>query len=161
MQTSASLSQKVKTLVLISSALLMTACAGTRPANLGVTADGTLLTCPDSPNCVSSFEDKMDKEHYIRPYQISGENLSAWNSLKKSIQATEDAKLINTEKGYIYAEYTSSVFQFVDDVEFMLDTSGNQIHLRSASRIGYSDLGANRKRLNELEAKLKKQGVLK
>jgi uncharacterized protein (DUF1499 family) len=150
-----------KMLLATTAVLIMSGCAGTQPKNLGITADGKLQACPSSPNCVSSFADKTDKEHYIAPYDIKGDDLAAWKSLKRSVQATEDAKMINSTHNYVYAQYTSSLFHFVDDVEFMLDTSGNKIQLRSASRIGYSDLGVNRKRLEDLEAKLKKEGVLK
>jgi uncharacterized protein (DUF1499 family) len=156
-----SVTKQTKVILILSATLLFTGCAGTPPKNLGITANGQLQPCPSTPNCVSSFAKKSDKEHYIAPYEIKGNDLAAWKALKRSVQATEDAKMINNTSNYLYAQYTSSLFHFVDDVEFMLDTSGNKIQLRSASRIGYSDLGVNRKRLDNLEAKLKKEGFLK
>jgi uncharacterized protein (DUF1499 family) len=75
--------------------------------------------------------------------------------LKTVIQNLERAKIITETENYLYAEFTSAFWGFVDDVEFLLDESAKVIHVRSASRLGTSDLGANRKRIETIRAKLK------
>ncbi len=56
------------------------------------------------------------------------------------------------EEAYWHVEFRSRVFRFVDDVEFLFGPAGRQIHVRSASRVGYSDFGANRRRIEEIRA---------
>ncbi len=63
------------------------------------------------------------------------------------------ARIITAQKGYIHAEFTSFLFRFVDDVEFVLDEGSKTIHVRSASRVGYSDLGVNRKRVEAIRSR--------
>jgi uncharacterized protein (DUF1499 family) len=74
--------------------------------------------------------------------------------LKTVIQNLERTKIITETENYLYAEFTSALMGFVDDVEFLLDDSANVIHVRSASRLGQSDLGVNRKRIETIRAKL-------
>jgi uncharacterized protein (DUF1499 family) len=76
-------------------------------------------------------------------------------NLKTVIQNLERAKIITETENYLYAEFTSAFWGFVDDVEFLVDESAKVIHVRSASRLGTSDLGANRKRIETIRAKLK------
>jgi uncharacterized protein (DUF1499 family) len=64
-------------------------------------------------------------------------------------------KIITENKNYLYAEFTSAIMGFVDDVEFYLDEGAKVIHVRSASRLGQSDLGVNRKRIETIRTKLK------
>jgi uncharacterized protein (DUF1499 family) len=53
---------------------------------------------------------------------------------------------------YLHVEMRSLMFRFVDDVEFSLAASAGLIHVRSASRVGYSDFGVNRKRVERIRA---------
>ncbi len=130
-------------------------CSGTRPSNLGI-KDGKLSNCPGSPNCVSSYADINDKEHYIEPLSYSGEGSDAFGRLIKTIKSMKRAEIIKSTENYIYAEFTSAIFRFVDDVEFYLDESKKVIQVRSASRIGHSDLGVNRKRVESVRTLLSK-----
>ena len=107
-----------------------------------------LKPCPDSPNCVSSFE--TDPSHYVDPLPYKGAKADARQKLLSILHATIRVKVVTSEEHYIHAEFTSRIFRFVDDVEFYMDTKEPLIHVRSASRVGYSDLGANRKRVEEL-----------
>ncbi len=125
--------------------------SGSRPSNLGIQGDG-LVNCPSTPNCVSSFA--TDTAHSIAPLSFSGDPATAFSQLQAAIAATPNAKLVTTTTNYLYAEYTSALMGFVDDVEFYLDTTANVIHVRSASRLGESDLGVNRKRIDALRAGL-------
>ncbi|HIK55682.1 MAG TPA: DUF1499 domain-containing protein [Synechococcales cyanobacterium M55_K2018_004] len=125
--------------------------AGTRPTNLGV-KDGKLLACPSTPNCVNSQTDAADKEHAIAPLRFSSDPDQAIANLKAVIHSMERAEILNADNHYLYAEFTSPFMGFVDDVEFFLDEAAGVIHVRSASRLGASDLGVNRKRVEAIRA---------
>jgi len=132
---------------LLSLGILFAGCTGTRPLNLGV-HDGKLAPCPATPNCVSS--QSTDKEHAVEPIRFSGTSADAMADLKKAISGMPRAQIATITDTYIHAEFTSALFRFVDDAEFWLDTDTKTIHVRSASRMGSSDLGVNRKRIEEL-----------
>ncbi|MBW2693377.1 MAG: DUF1499 domain-containing protein, partial [Deltaproteobacteria bacterium] len=106
---------------------------------------GTLAPCPDKPNCVSS-EAGEDADHQIAPLNYSGTDTGeAWSEIQQVIKELGgDVTVVEDE--YIAATFASSIFRFVDDVECRLDAPQNRIHIRSASRVGHSDLGVNRKR---------------
>ena len=75
---------------------------------------------------------------------------NAQNSIRELIQSIPEAKITQDDPGYIHAEFSSKFFKFVDDVEFVLDAEIQRIDYRSASRIGYYDFGANRRRLEKV-----------
>ncbi|MCB0114697.1 MAG: DUF1499 domain-containing protein [Caldilineaceae bacterium] len=122
-------------------------CSGERPDNLGV-VNGQLAACPDSPNCVST--QATDDEHRMDPLAFSGEVAEAQARILSILQGMDRVTLITDEPGYIHAEARSRTFRFVDDVEFHFDTDTQLIHFRSASRLGYSDMGVNRNRMQEI-----------
>ena len=134
---------------LLSLGLLLAGCTGTRPMNLGV-HDGKLAPCPASPNCVSS--QSSDRDHSIEPLRYTGSPGEAMDRLQKIIIGMERSRIITETGSYIHAEFTSALFRFVDDVEFFLDERAAVIQVRSSSRIGYSDLGVNRKRIEDIRA---------
>lgn len=110
-----------------------------------------LLPCPASPNCVSSLA--HDPDHSVKPFAFNGSPARAWERLK-AVLGSEKRVTIQAEEGaYLRAEFRSLVFRFVDDVEFVLVPAERLIHVRSASRTGYSDFGANRKRVERLRVK--------
>ena len=119
--------------------------SGTRPDNLGV-KDGRFAACKPTPNCVSSQADPADKEHYIAPIAYSG----TMQELRRAVESMTRANVIREEGNYLYAEYTSALMGYVDDVELLLDEKARLVHVRSASRLGRSDFGVNRKRIEEL-----------
>ncbi len=125
--------------------------SGTRPTNIGVN-DGKLLACPNSPNCVSS--QSTDTEHKIAPLTYTGDPAKALADLKSVIVSMPRTKIITAEGNYLYAEFTSSLMGYVDDVEFYLNTDQSIIEVRSASRLGQSDLGVNRDRVEAIRAQL-------
>ncbi len=106
--------------------------------------------CPDSPNCVSTQAPPTDKLHAIAPMAYTSDRVAAHQRLLSIIQAMPRVTIITTEPEYIYAEFRSRLMSFVDDVEFYLDDTGKQIHFRSSSRLGRSDLGVNRQRMEEI-----------
>ena len=123
----------------------LTACAGEPPQNIGV-QNGRLTACPESPNCVSSFE--SDAEHGIQPLQAS------LRQVEQVLLGLDEANIVESTDGYLYAEFTSRLMRYVDDVEFLEDSTAGVIHVRSASRLGYTDLGANRKRIENIRGLL-------
>jgi len=125
--------------------------AGKRPDNLGV-RDNKLAACPNTPNCVSS--QSSDAVHQIEPLTYSSTPEKALANLKQVIQSLPRTKIITETQNYLYAEFTSAIMGFVDDVEFYLDEQAKVVHVRSASRLGKSDLGVNRKRIEAIRAKL-------
>ncbi|MEO1373403.1 MAG: DUF1499 domain-containing protein [Cyanobacteria bacterium J06635_10] len=126
--------------------------SGTRPDNLGVN-NGKLAACPNSPNCVSSQSSSSDATHFIQPLKYTSTPEEALAHLKATIESEDRTKIIEESPDYIYAEFKSALMGFVDDVEFYLDSSSNTIHVRSASRLGQSDLGVNRKRVETIRTK--------
>jgi len=110
---------------------------------------GSLARCPEKPNCVCSEFDE-DAEHYIAPLDSSGfPTEEAWNEIPLIVEELGgEVVLANGE--YIAATFSSSLFGFVDDVECRLDAAQERIQVRSASRVGHSDLGVNRKRVEAM-----------
>jgi uncharacterized protein (DUF1499 family) len=137
---------------IVMASMLVIGCAGVRPANLGV-KDGKLAPCPSSPNCVSS--QGSDKAHVIEPLSFSGTVAGAHAALRTIILSMKRSEIITETDAYLHAEFTSAIFRFVDDAEFWFDEDAKVIHVRSASRIGRSDLGVNRERVEELRAQWK------
>ncbi|MBE9040117.1 DUF1499 domain-containing protein [Oscillatoriales cyanobacterium LEGE 11467] len=125
--------------------------SGSRPTDLGLQA-GQLKSCPSSPNCVSSQD--TDAQHYIDPVTADSNIKETFAKVKATIESLKEAKIVTADDRYIYAEFTSKLMGFVDDVEFYLDEQTETIQVRSASRLGKSDLGANRKRIEMIREKL-------
>lgn len=118
----------------------------------------SLAACPDSPNCVSTRSPPDDSRHSIAPYRYSRVTSDAIAALKAVIAVLPRARLVGEENFYLHYEFTSLVLRFVDDVEFVFDEAAKTIHFRSASRVGYGDLGVNRRRMEDLRSRL--QGKL-
>jgi uncharacterized protein (DUF1499 family) len=127
--------------------------AGKRPTNLGV-HESKLALCPHTPNCVSS--QSQDTRHRIEPFAYDSTPTKALTNLRTIIQNMARTKVIEETSNYLYAEFTSAIMGFVDDVEFYLDEDAKVIHVRSASRLGQSDLGVNRKRVETIRAEFAK-----
>ncbi len=110
----------------------------------------TLAPCPSSPNCVST--QAQDEGHAIAPFRYRKSKAEAKESLKAIVRAMPRTKLVEEDESYLRYEFTSLLFRFVDDVEFLFDDDTKIIHFRSASRTGYGDLGVNRKRMEEIRS---------
>jgi uncharacterized protein (DUF1499 family) len=119
---------------------------GTKPSNLGV-KDGKLAACPGTPNCVNSQSDNAQAKIAALPAVSIAE-------IKKVVDGMEGSTIIEENNNYLYAEFKSKLMGYVDDVEFYLDSNTNSVQVRSASRLGKSDLGVNRKRVEEIRSKL-------
>ncbi len=127
--------------------------SGRRPDNLGVT-DGRLAPCRPTPNCVSSQADPSDARHYVAPLAFAGSAQQARDALRRAIESMPRATVIRQAPNYLYAEFRSRLLGFVDDVEFTCDEKAHAIHVRSASRLGRSDFGVNRARVEAIRARL-------
>jgi uncharacterized protein (DUF1499 family) len=128
----------------------MFGCSGTRPGDLGL-KEGRLRPCPSSPNCVSSEAGTPDGK-LVAPLQAPG-GRSEMARLEAVVAGWPRTAIITRSADYLHAESTSLLMRFVDDVEFRFDSTANVIHVRSASRLGESDLGVNRKRVEGIRAK--------
>jgi uncharacterized protein (DUF1499 family) len=128
--------------------------SGTRPDNLGV-HDGRLAPPKRTPNNVNSQIDKhADARHYIEPLRYSGDARKAWAALRNVIDGMPRARVVKAEPNYLYAEFSSKLIGYIDDTEFYLDEKAGVIHVRSASRLGRSDFGVNRERIESIRAQL-------
>lgn len=128
--------------------LYLAGCSSQAPSGLGL-HNGRLAPCPGTPNCVGS--EYPDSAGWIAPLSFSGPAPQAWARLQKQVQA-QGGQIESASDSYLWATYRSKLLRFIDDVEFRLDADQQQIQLRSASRLGYSDLGVNRKRIEALRS---------
>jgi uncharacterized protein (DUF1499 family) len=133
--------------LVFSFAVLFMGCAGNRPTTLGV-KEGKFIPCPASPNCVSSQSERP--AYAIEPLAYKGSPDDARTHLLEVILSMKRSKLVAQQERYIRAEFTSAVFRFIDDAEFFIDDDQKVIHVRSAARLGYSDFGVNRKRIETI-----------
>lgn len=109
---------------------------------------GKLSPCPASPNCVSSLS--TDRKHAVDPLRYTGGRDDARQKILAVLKTLGRFRIVQEDSDYIHAEFKSRIFKFVDDVEFLFADEDGVIHIRSASRVGYSDLGANRKRVEHI-----------
>ena len=122
---------------------------GKRPTDLGV-SNGRFTAAPTrKPNWVSSQVQPSDP-HHIAPLTAKGPDAMA--QLRRKLEAMPRVTIVKAEGDYLNAEFESALMGYVDDVEFL--RAGTIIHVRSSSRLGHSDLGANRKRIEAIRAAL-------
>ena len=126
-------------------------------SELGVTADGRLRPCPDKPNCVCTFA--SDSRHHMDGVGIHGSIAEAQAKVVRVVAELPRTTLISQKDGYLHFEFRTRLMRFVDDVEFLFDASSKTMHFRSASRIGYSDFGVNRARMQDLKERLIAAGI--
>ena len=135
--------------------LFIIGCSG-RQGGIGHN-NGIFVPCPSSPNCVSS--QSSDAGSRIDPIVFEQNGAGAEEKLVAVLNAMERVRIVSHTDGYIHGEFTSALFRFVDDVEFYINVQERVIHFRSASRVGYSDLGANRKRMEEIRRLFEKEEI--
>ena len=120
-----------------------------RPVTLGVTG-GKLAGCPAKPNCVST--QASAGLHKIEPFRFTGPAAAAMSAIKAALARHPNAHVVTETADYLHVEFTTRLLRYVDDVEFHIDEANRVVHFRSASRVGYSDWGVNRKRMESLRA---------
>jgi uncharacterized protein (DUF1499 family) len=109
--------------------------------------NGNLQPCPGSPNCVVS--QGGDAKHTIAPLSYKGDRERIFPLFRDLVITMDRVTLVQEDKNYLRFEFRTKVFGFVDDVEFLFPDEP-VIHVRSASRTGYSDMGVNRKRIESI-----------
>ncbi|MEM7554280.1 MAG: DUF1499 domain-containing protein [Cyanobacteria bacterium P01_A01_bin.84] len=135
----------------LGSSLIFPATALADSSTLGI-REGHLSACPKSPNCVVS--QNGDSKHAIEPITYNVDRDRAFSTLLKVITAVPRTEVIEKTDNYVRATSKSRIFKFTDDVEFYLPPNENVIHVRSASRVGDSDLGVNRRRIEQIRLAL-------
>src|SRR5437879_891179 len=131
---------------------------GTPPTDLGV-RDGRLKPPSATENSVTSqaalYPDHPQRQYAdIAPLQLTGDGPTTLAKIRAIVEGMDGAKVIKSEPGYLYAQFTTKLMKYVDDVEFWFDPKAKVIQVRSASRVGRGDLGVNRKRIEAVRAKL-------
>lgn len=116
-----------------------------RPVETGL-VDGRLRPCPGSPNCVNS----QGPDPSIEPLRFPGDPDAAFASLLDFLRAQPRAEVLEVEDGYAHVVVWTPFLKFADDLELLLAPAERAIHVRSASRVGRSDLGTNRARVDAL-----------
>jgi uncharacterized protein (DUF1499 family) len=133
-------------------------CAGSKPTNLGV-KDLRLAPCPSTPNCVSS--DATDPAHWVAAFQLAVAATDGWRTTRAAVANLPRTRIATETDDYLHAECSSAFFGFVDDIELHLRLTHDIIAVRSAARLGHSDFGVNRKRVENLRLLLRNQGVIR
>lgn len=129
---------------------------GCATASPGSPVGDPLPACPDKPNCVSSLDPRPD--HRVAPLAFQDHWMAARERLVSLLATMPRTKVTAVEDRIIHAECRSRFFRFVDDLSFYFDPDQGTIHVRSASRLGYSDLGVNRKRVETIRELWTKTG---
>ena len=129
----------------------MLSMSGKRPVNLGASGN-RLAPIPDSPNAVASQSEKESQR--IKAFELG--DLSGSETIQQIRSIVESMPRSKATDIYLYAEFHSLIFRFTDDVEFLVDEDSKQLNVRSASRVGYSDMGGNRKRVEAIFEQLSK-----
>jgi uncharacterized protein (DUF1499 family) len=131
---------------------------------LGCASEGTpapmavrVGPCPEKPNCVSSLAE--DADHRVAPFLLNGPNPS-WSAVRAAVAAMPRTAIVEEGHGYLHAECTSRIFRFVDDLELLRNEAGDRVDVRSASRVGYGDMGVNRERVEKLRRALVAGGAV-
>ncbi|MFT5395934.1 MAG: hypothetical protein ACI85N_001122 [Gammaproteobacteria bacterium] len=134
--------QTLKKLVTSGLLIALASCASQREL------DENDMNCPDSPNCVSSLA--SDSAHFIAPLTFNDQPQAAMQRLKAALLSEKRVTIVKEQTDYLHAEVRSLIFRFVDDVEFTLVLDQGAFQVRSSSRVGYSDFGVNRRRLERI-----------
>ena len=139
-------------------AIILQSCSGSKPQDIGFKNSETtgmirqtLSPCKPTPNCVTSYLHNGDREHYYPALKMTKSHKETMNNLINYLNKAPRVKILIANDHYVYAQFTSLVFRFVDDVELFFSPEG-LIHFRSASRIGRKDFGVNQKRIQKIDS---------
>ena len=139
-------------IVIIGLLLVVLSMSSRKQPELGL-LNGQLRPCPATPNCVCS--EQQVEGAFVEPLVYTTTADDAWRKIKQAIVETGGV-VLTEQNGYLHARYKTPLMRYVDDVELRLDENKQVIHIRSASRVGHSDLGANRKRVGRIRATFEK-----
>jgi len=130
---------------ILSILFLLTLGCGT--SDIGLNEKG-LRPCPAKPNCVTSRGG--DQTHTIAPIFYRSDRDLARLKMKTIVSEMDGSRVITDRADYLHVEFRSRIMKFVDDLEFWFPEGTNLIHIRSAARVGYSDFGVNRERVESI-----------
>jgi uncharacterized protein (DUF1499 family) len=114
--------------------------------------NGRLVPCPTSPNCVSSLAPPSDSTHHVEPLVMHKSLESTLGGIKAVLASMPRTLILSESSDYLRAQCTTLIFRFKDDVEFHILPSKQLVHIRSGSRIGHSDFGTNRQRVETIRS---------
>ena len=117
------------------------------------------MPCARSPNCVSSRA--TDPRHRVPPLTLAVDGRDGWAALVEVVRALPRTRIVDEGDAYLRTEVRSLVFRVVDDLECWLEGREGHIDVRSASRVGYWDLGVNRRRVDRIRRQLRRRGVVR
>lgn len=146
---------RLKKLMVMGGFLGLAACASGSADGPGL-REGRLRPCPPKPNCVCS--EMTDEAHLVPPVAVAAEDWSRIQEFARRAVEELGGRVERADENYLWATFRSRIFRFVDDLELRFDEAEKMVHLRSAARLGYSDFGVNRKRIEALK-KLLEQGL--
>lgn len=136
---------KTTTLLVLTSAMWLGGCSSFTVAR-GAYKD-QLAPCPSSPNCVSSVADEKEDQYPV--IRFTGTQEQAKAKLLSVLNEYPRCTITQDKDNYLRTEFTTAVFRFTDDAEFLI--LDGKIQVRSASRVGYSDFGKNRSRMDDIK----------
>lgn len=111
-----------------------------------------LSGCDNLNNCTASTA--STKKNYIKPIEYQKSNNDVIKRIAAVISVQKGTMIRTQDTHYLHATYKTALLGYMDDLELLLDNSSGILHIRSASRIGRSDFGVNRKRIEALRALL-------
>lgn len=117
--------------------------------------DGKFHPCPVKKVCVSTMSPINDHVHYIEPIKYDGSAMDAMKNIAQIMNSMKRTKILEKTESYLHAVFTTALFRFKDDVEFLIDEQEHMIHFRSQSRIGGYDWNANRNRMEKIRSLFK------
>ena len=131
---------------------------GKAPTNIGV-RDGKLKPPAKTPNSVTSQADlwpdaPRKDDARIAPIALQGDGKATIASIAKVIEDLPASHIVERRDDYLYAQFTTALMRFTDDVEFWFDPAAGVIQVRSASRVGRKDFGVNRARIENIRERL-------
>jgi uncharacterized protein (DUF1499 family) len=133
---------------ILASTLTLAACGLGSPVLRG--ADGQLAPCPPAPHCVSTL---AEGEQRVAPLIYVGDAIAARERLARTLAGLPNYAVLSNQGDYLHASYTTGLMRYVDDLEFVFSQSApGRIEVRSSSRIGYYDFGANRAHVEQVRA---------
>lgn len=132
--------------------------AGRMPGDLGV-RDGKLKAPSRTPNSVTSQADlwpEAPQRDYARiaPLPLTGDAKASIARIAEVVEGLPGARIVERRDDYLYAQFTTPMMRFVDDVEFWADPAAGVVQVRSASRVGRKDFGVNRARIESIRERL-------
>lgn len=138
-------------------AVAVSSCSGLEMEK-DMTGSNRLADCPDRPNCVSSNAE--NPRHTVAPMVLIGDTAAKWAAIQAVVSGLPRSTVVKATDQYLHVVFKSRLFRFVDDLELKLDPQSDVISIRSASRVGYFDLGVNRRRVESLRKQLKAEALI-